>query len=90
MLSSGAVTLDDQARAALEAVRRKASSLRFGVEHICGSSRHRLSVYYAGAGYRGSPRGTDEFRLGLAYSEDAAALRALSAALEAEEQARRP
>jgi len=80
------VTLDDKARAALETVRRRSTARRFAVEHVCGSRRHRLSVYYQGAGYRGAP-GSEEFRLGLAYSEDAAGLRALLARLEAEERA---
>jgi len=81
------VTLDEKARAALEAVREKATTLRFAVEHHCGARRARLSVYYRGHGYRGTAR-SDEFRLGLAYSEDAAGLRALLAELEAEERAR--
>jgi hypothetical protein len=81
------VNLDDRARAALEAVRRQAASLRFAVERPCGASRSRLSVYYAGAGYRGGA-GSEEFRLGLAYSADAAALEALRDALEAEERSR--
>jgi hypothetical protein len=87
VLSSPAVTLDDRARAALEAVRRQATALRYAVEHHCGARRARLSVYYRGQGYRGSAR-SDEFRLGLAYSEDAEALRALMAELEAEERVR--
>lgn len=81
------MTLDEKARAALEAVRRKATTLRFAVEHHCGASRARLSVYYTGHGYRGSAS-SDEFRLGLLYSEDAKGLRALQAELEAEERAR--
>jgi hypothetical protein len=80
------VTLDDRARAALEAVRRRSTERRFAVEHICGTARHRLSVHYRGAGYGGAA-GSDEFRLGLAYSEDAAGLRALGARLEDEERA---
>jgi len=81
------VTLDDRARRALEEVRRRASGLRYAVERHCGASRARLSVYYRGAGYRGAP-GSDGFRLGLAYSEDAAALEALRAELESEERSR--
>jgi hypothetical protein len=81
------VTLDDRARRALEAVRQVASGLRFAVERHCGARRARLSVYYRGAGYTGAP-GSDEFRLGLAYSEDASALEALRAELESEERAR--
>ena len=88
MVSSAAVTLDDRARAALAAVREKATGLRYAVEHHCGAKRGRLSVYYRGAGYHGAP-GSDEFRLGLAYSEDDAALERLRAALEAEERDRR-
>jgi hypothetical protein len=83
------VTLDDRARRALEEVRRQATGLRYAVERHCGAKRARLSVYYRGAGYRGAP-GSDEFRLGLAYSEDASGLEALRAALESEEQARVP
>jgi hypothetical protein len=81
------VKLDDRARAALEAVRRQAARLRFAVERPCGAERARLSVYYAGAGYRGAA-GSEEFRLGLAYSADPAPLEALRDALEAEERAR--
>lgn len=89
MVTVGAVTLPHQARAALAAVRQKASSLRYAVEPICGTTNHRLSVYYRGAGYTGAP-GSDEFRLGLAYSESAPSLEALRAELEAEEQAAGP
>jgi hypothetical protein len=81
------VTLDDRARAALAAVRQKATSLRFAVERSCGARRARLSVYYRGAGYHGSPN-SDEFRLGLLYGEDDAALESLRAELEAEERRR--
>lgn len=70
------MTLDERSRQALAAIRKQATSLRFEVEHICGQSRARLSVYYRGAGYTGAA-GSDEFRLGLAYSEDAAALERL-------------
>jgi hypothetical protein len=84
-----AVILPHQARAALAAVRQKASSLRYAVEPICGTSNHRLSVYYRGAGYTGAP-GSDEFRLGLAYSESAPSLEALRAELETEERAAGP
>jgi hypothetical protein len=81
------VTLDDKARSALEAVRQKATTIRFDVEQRCGATKARLSVYYRGHGYRGTAQ-SDEFRLGLAYSEDAAGLRVLQAELEAEERAR--
>jgi len=81
------VPLDERARAALEAIRGKATGLRFAVEPICGSPRSRLSVYCRGEGHVGSP-GSDEFRLGLRYGEDLGALEALRAELEAEEKAR--
>jgi len=81
------VTLDERAQKALEAVRQQATGLRFAVERHCGAHRARLSVYYSGAGYQGAP-GSKEFRLGLAYAEDAADLEALCAVLEAEERAR--
>jgi hypothetical protein len=87
VVHSAAVTLDDRARAALAAVRRQARSLRFAVERPCGARRARLSVYYRGAGYQGAP-GSEEFRLGLLYHEDEAALEAVRAELEAEERAR--
>jgi len=87
VLHSAPVTLDERARQALEAVRVRATDLRFAVERHCGAHRARLSVYYQGAGYPGAP-GSSEFRLGLAYAEDPAPLEALRAALEAEEQAR--
>lgn len=87
MLDCAPVILDERARKALEAVRARASGLRFAVERHCGAHRARLSVYYQGAGYQGAP-GSREFRLGLAYAEDAAALEGLRAALEAEERAR--
>jgi hypothetical protein len=83
------VRLDDRARGALQAVRLQAATLRFAVEHICGSSRHRLSVYYTGAGYRGSAT-SEEFRLGLLYSDDAAGLEAVKHQLEAEARMDRP
>jgi hypothetical protein len=83
------VQLDDRARAALEAVRRQASWLRFEVERICDSRRHRLSVRYGGAGYRGSAS-ADHFRLGLAYSDDPEPLERLRLELEEEERRRGP
>lgn len=83
------MTLDDRARRALEEVRRQATGLRYAVERHCGAKRARLSVYYRGTGYQGAP-GSDEFRLGLAYSEDASGLEVLRAALESEERARVP
>jgi hypothetical protein len=82
------VTLDGKARQALEAIRRQATGLRYAVERHCGAKRARLSVYYR-AGYAGAP-GTDEFRLGLAYSEHLPELEVLKAALESEERARAP
>lgn len=87
MLHCRAVTLDPRARRALEEVRRRASSLRYAVERPCGAARARLSVYYLGAGHRGAA-GSDEFRLGLAYSEDEAGLESLRAELESEERTR--
>jgi hypothetical protein len=81
------VDLPDQASRALDALRRTASELRFDVEEICHSSRWRLSVRYTG-GPPGAP-GSDEFRLGLLYSEDRSALEELRARL-AEAESRRP
>ena len=83
-------TLDERARKALAAVRAQVEGkggLRFEVERHCGANRARLSVYYRGAGYTGAP-GSEEFRLGLAYSEDAGALELLRRSLEAEEPVR--
>lgn len=83
-------TLDERALKALAAVRAQVEGkggLRFAVERHCGANRARLSVYYRGAGYTGAP-GSQEFRLGLAYSEDAEALEDLRRSLEAEERIR--
>jgi len=89
-VTAAPATLDERARKALAAVRAQVGgkgALRFTVERHCGANRARLSVHYRGAGYAGAP-GSEEFRLGLAYSEDAEALEALRRSLEAEEQGR--
>lgn len=67
--------LTEQASRALDVVRRDGRDVRFTVDEVCHSGRHRLSVRYR------SPAG-DAVRLGLAYSEDRAALEALREALE--------
>jgi hypothetical protein len=68
--------LSDQARRALEVVRRDGRDLRFEVSEICKADRYRLSVHYRSAG-------GEELRLGLIYSTDRAALDALRARLAA-------
>jgi hypothetical protein len=62
--------LSDQARRALEVVRRDGRDLRFEVSEICKADRYRLSVRYRDAG-------GEELRLGLHYSPDREALDAL-------------
>lgn len=70
--------LPDQAARALEVVRRDGRDLRYEVARICESDRYRLSVRY-------QPSAGGEFRLGLLYSEDRAALERLREALAAAE-----
>ncbi len=78
--------LPDQARRALDALRRRAGDLRFEVAEICHSGRWRLSVHYR-AGPAGAP-GAGEARLGLLYSKDRGGLLSLRQRL-AEAEARR-
>jgi hypothetical protein len=66
--------LPDQAARALAVVRRDGRDLRYVVDHVCGSTRWRLSVRYR------APAG-DEVRLGLLYSDDRAELESLGAQL---------
>ena len=71
-----AMELTEQARRALEVVRRDGRDLRYEVSEICKAQRYRLSVHYT------SPSG-EEIRLGLLYSSDRSSLEALGTELGA-------
>ncbi len=68
--------LPDKAAEALAVLRRDGRPLRFVVDEICHTDRHRLSVRYRSAD-------GDEVRLGLLYSEDRQGLEALGVRLAA-------
>lgn len=74
------VTLPPEAQEALAAVRRTGRILRFEVRKACEQERWRLKVVYAPAG------GDDAapIQLGLLWSEDRDAVRALARALREE------
>ncbi len=69
--------LPDQAARALAQLRADGRALRFTVDEVCHSGRHRLSVRYPGTDGR-------EVRLGLLYDLDRAALEQLAARLVGE------
>jgi D-serine deaminase-like pyridoxal phosphate-dependent protein len=62
--------LPEQAARALAVVQKDGRELRYVIEHMCDSPKHRLSVRYRNAA-------GEELRLGLLWSEDRAALDAL-------------
>jgi hypothetical protein len=72
--------LPPQAARALEAVRRKAQSVRFEIKKACEQERWRLKVVYVAA-----DAGTGhlvETQLGLLWSDDLAGLKELQSRLE--------
>ncbi len=72
--------LPPQAARALEAVRRKAQSMRFEIKKACEQERWRLKVVYVADDARtGQPV---ETQLGLLWSEDLAGLKELRRRLE--------
>jgi hypothetical protein len=76
-----AVLLPPDAVEALAAVRRSGKILRFEVKKACEQERWRLKVVYA----PGGDEGALPVQLGLLWSEDRDALRALARALRAEQ-----